>query len=61
MARLAVQVDVGFGDSVVPVPKTIEFPTLLPFPGPVIRAYAKETVVAEKLHAMVDLGMATQG
>ncbi|HKO51377.1 MAG TPA: nucleotidyl transferase AbiEii/AbiGii toxin family protein [Polyangiaceae bacterium] len=57
-ARLAVQVDVGFGDSVVPVPKTIAFPTLLPFPGPVIRAYAKETVVAEKLHAMVDLGMA---
>jgi len=57
-ARLAVQVDVGFGDSVVPMPKAIEFPTLLPFPGPVIRAYAKETVVAEKLHAMVDLGMA---
>jgi predicted nucleotidyltransferase component of viral defense system len=57
-AQLAVQVDVGFGDSAVPPPTTIEFPTLLPFPGPVIRAYAKETVVAEKLHAMVDLGMA---
>lgn len=57
-AQLAVQVDVGFGDSVVPPPMTIEFPTLLPFPGPVIRAYARETVVAEKLHAMVDLGMA---
>ena len=56
-AKLAVQVDVGFGDSVVPPPTTIEFPTLLPFPGPVIRAYARETVVAEKLHAMVDLGM----
>ncbi|HVY32287.1 MAG TPA: nucleotidyl transferase AbiEii/AbiGii toxin family protein [Polyangiaceae bacterium] len=57
-AQLAVQVDVGFGDLAVPSPMTIEFPTLLPFPGPVIRAYAKETVVAEKLHAMVDLGMA---
>ena len=57
-AQLAVQVDVGFGDSVVPPPRTIEFPTLLPFPGPVIRAYSRETVVAEKLHAMVDLGMA---
>jgi predicted nucleotidyltransferase component of viral defense system len=57
-AQLAVQVDVGFGDSVVPPPTMIEFPTLLPFPGPVIRAYAKETVVAEKLHAMVYLGMA---
>jgi predicted nucleotidyltransferase component of viral defense system len=57
-AKLAVQVDVGFGDSVVPPPTMIEFPTLLPFPRPVVRAYAKETVVAEKLHAMVDLGMA---
>lgn len=57
-AQLAVQIDVGFGDSVVPPPTTVEFPTLLPFPGPVIRAYAKETVVAEKVHAMVDLGMA---
>lgn len=57
-AQLAVRVDVGFGDSVVPSPATIEFPTLLPFPGPVIRVYVKETVVAEKLHAMVNLGMA---
>jgi hypothetical protein len=56
-ARLAVQVDVGFGDSVVPAPMTIEFPTMLPLPGPVIRAYARETVVAEKLHAMVALRM----
>lgn len=57
-AKLALQVDVGFGDSVTPAPTTIDFPTLLPFPSPSIRAYARETVVAEKLHAMVDLGMA---
>ncbi len=57
-AKLAVQVDVGFGDSVIPPPLTIEFPTLLAFPAPTIRAYAKETTVAEKLHAMVSLGMA---
>ncbi|HYP98168.1 MAG TPA: nucleotidyl transferase AbiEii/AbiGii toxin family protein [Polyangiaceae bacterium] len=57
-AKLALQVDVGFGDSVTPAPTTIDFPTLLPFPSPIIRAYARETVVAEKLHAMVDLGMA---
>jgi len=56
-AQLAVQVDVGFGDSAIPPPTTIEFPTLLPVPGPIIRAYSRETVVAEKLHAMVDLGM----
>lgn len=57
-AKLAVQVDVGFGDSVTPPPLTIAFPTLLAFPAPTIRAYAKETTVAEKLHAMVSLGMA---
>jgi predicted nucleotidyltransferase component of viral defense system len=57
-AKLAVQVDVGFGDSVTPSPTKIQFPTLLAFPAPTIRAYAKETVVAEKLHAMVSLGMA---
>jgi hypothetical protein len=56
-AKLALQVDVGFGDSVTPPPTTIDFPTLLPFPSPIIRAYGRETVVAEKLHAMVDLGM----
>ena len=57
-ARLGLQVDVGFGDSVTPPATTIAFPTLLPFSSPIIRAYARETVVAEKLHAMVDLGMA---
>jgi len=57
-AKLGLQVDVGFGDSVTPPPTMIEFPTLLPFPSPIIRAYARETVVAEKLHAMVDLGIA---
>ena len=30
-AKLALQVDVGFGDSVTPAPTTIDFPTLLPF------------------------------
>lgn len=57
-AKLAVQVDVGYGDSVTPPALPIDFPTLLAFPAPTIRAYAKETVVAEKLHAMVSLGMA---
>ena len=57
-AKLAVQVDVGFGDTVIPPPTIMQFPTLLPLPAPVVRVYARETVIAEKLHAMVDLGMA---
>lgn len=57
-ARLALQVDVGFGDAVVPAPEHIDYPTLLSMPPPRVRAYARETVVAEKLHAMCDLGIA---
>jgi hypothetical protein len=51
-------VDVGYGDSVTPPALPVDFPTLLAFPAPTVRAYGKETVVAEKLHAMVPLGMA---
>lgn len=56
-ARISVQVDVGFGDSVFPEPEPVEVPPLLDFPAPVLNAYAKETVVAEKLQAMVALGI----
>jgi hypothetical protein len=56
-AVCTVQVDIGFGDAVVPEAQMIEFPTVLDFPTPIIRAYAPETVVSEKLQAMVALGM----
>ncbi len=36
----------------------VDFPTLLPMTSPKLRAYPKETVVAEKLQAMVFLGLA---
>jgi predicted nucleotidyltransferase component of viral defense system len=57
-ARITVGVDVGFGDKITPPPKEMEFPTLLDFPKPKVRAYPVETVVAEKLQAMVSLGIA---
>jgi len=56
VARIPIQVDVGFGDSVVPAPQTAELPALLGHAPPRLRAYCRETVVAEKLHAIVDLG-----
>ncbi len=56
--RVRLQIDVGFGDTVTPAPTVIEFPALLDFPPPRLRAYPRETVVAEKLEAMVQLGMA---
>jgi len=56
--RCTVQVDVGFGDAVVPGPEDARYPILLPgLPGPRIRAYPRDTVVAEKLEALTSLGM----
>ncbi len=56
-ARIPIQVDVGFGDVIRPSPKTVRFPAILEFPGAKLLAYPRETVVAEKFHAMVTLGM----
>jgi predicted nucleotidyltransferase component of viral defense system len=56
-ARIPVRVDVGFGDIVTPAAELVRFPTLLDFPPPCIYACPRETVVAEKLHAMVVLGL----
>ena len=58
-ARLLVQVDVGLGDAAVPAPTPCEMASLLDLLGPRLPAYARETVVAEKLEALVVLGLAT--
>lgn len=55
-ARLAVQIDVGFGDALTPPPQQIDYPAILDYPAPRLRAYHPATVVAEKLNAMVVLG-----
>ena len=52
-ARIAVQIDVGFGDAVIPEPKEIEYPTILDLPSPKLRGYHPATVIAEKVNAMV--------
>ena len=57
-ARIAVNVDVGFGDATEPPPEWLDYPVLLDMPAPRLRGYTRETVVAEKFQAMVDLGMA---
>lgn len=58
-ARCTVQLDVGYGDAVTPGPEESVYPTLLDDqPPPRLRVYPRATVVAEKLEAMVSLGMA---
>jgi hypothetical protein len=50
------QIDVGFGNAIVPGPVETEMRSLLGDPQPRILAYPPESVVAEKLNAMVTLG-----
>lgn len=57
-ARLPVQVDIGFGDAITPSPELVTYPTLLEgMEAAQLRAYPIYTVVAEKFHAMVELGI----
>jgi hypothetical protein len=56
VARIPMQIDIGFGNAIEPPATMALYPTLLDMPAPRIRAYPQEAVVAEKLHAMVVLG-----
>ncbi len=56
-ARIPMQIDIGFGDVIIPGPTEVEYPTLLEFPAPVLQSYPRETVVAEKLEALTVLGV----
>lgn len=57
-ARIDLQIDVGFGDAVVPRPTDVTYPTMLEFSAPMLKAYPMQAVVAEKFQAMVALGIA---
>ena len=56
-ALIPMQIDIGFGDVIVPEPTMVSYPALLDFPAPVLRAYSKESVIAEKLEALTTLGL----
>jgi predicted nucleotidyltransferase component of viral defense system len=58
-AVVSMQIDVGFGDVVVPAAQVVEYPTLLDFPAPRLRGYSKESTIAEKLHALGSRGLLT--
>ena len=57
-AKIAVTIDIGFGDAIEPGVEEIDLPVLLDLPVPRLRAYARETVIAEKFHAMIARGLA---
>jgi predicted nucleotidyltransferase component of viral defense system len=57
-ARVPMQIDVGFGDPIVPGPIRITYPQLLDYGSPRLLAYTLESLIAEKYQAMVDLELA---
>ena len=38
-AQIRLQIDVGFGDAITPEARLVEFPPLLDYPAPYLRAY----------------------
>ncbi|MHB8860054.1 MAG: nucleotidyl transferase AbiEii/AbiGii toxin family protein [Thermoleophilia bacterium] len=56
-ARVSIQIDIGFGDVVIPGPRRVKYPTILDFPAPEINGYTMESTIAEKCHAMMRLGV----
>lgn len=57
-AKLPLRLDIGFSDKIYPKPAKLDYPALLEFPSPELRGYTPETMIAEKLDAMVKLGLA---
>ena len=58
-AQLSLRLGIGFSDKIFPIPAHLEYPTLLlEFPPPQLQGYTPETLIAEKLDAMIRLGLA---
>ena len=55
-ANVHLKFDIGIGDAITPKPRREQFPVLLNGANPILRIYPKETVIAEKLHAMITHG-----
>lgn len=55
--RTRLQIDIGVADATWPEPEEITYPALLDLPAPRVLAYRPDTVVAEKLEALVVLGL----
>ncbi|MCU7816312.1 MAG: nucleotidyl transferase AbiEii/AbiGii toxin family protein [Candidatus Thiodiazotropha sp. (ex Rostrolucina anterorostrata)] len=48
-ARIPIQADIGFGDAVTPEPEEIEYPTLLGYPTPRLRALPARNCCGRKI------------
>jgi predicted nucleotidyltransferase component of viral defense system len=57
-AHKVLQIDIGFGDIVVPHPQEMQYPVILDMESPDIWAYSLESIVAEKFEAIITLAQA---
>ena len=55
-ACVSIQVDIGFGDVIIPGPSKVAYPVLLYFPPPELYGYSMESTIAEKFQAMAKRG-----
>ena len=55
--RLFLQIDIGFGDVIIPKPGRVKYPVLLDFPPPELDGYTMESTIAGKFQAMVKLDL----
>jgi predicted nucleotidyltransferase component of viral defense system len=55
-AWIPMQIDVGFGDPLVPGPSLVSLPAILDLPRPEVQGYSRESAIAEKLQVMIYLG-----
>jgi predicted nucleotidyltransferase component of viral defense system len=56
-AKKIVQLDIGFGDIVVPGAQIMECPVLLDMKSPKIKIYSLESIISEKFQAMISLSV----
>jgi len=56
-AKVTAQIDIGFGDVVIPSPENMDYPAMLDFPAPRLLGYSRESTIAEKLATMIRLGI----
>jgi hypothetical protein len=57
-ARLPMQIDFGFSDTILPQPASVKYPTLLDLPAPELKGYTPQTSIAEKFESIIRLGFA---
>jgi len=51
--RITLQIDIGFGDLIIPEAEDIHYSSILGFPAPILKGYSKESMIAEKFEAQV--------